>query len=114
MMHKTRIWNLQEVGTDLESLQYLARKLSQYTFCACNAYHLGKYTLLNDASSGDGAQEYAVLLDGRQIESITFGWVTTANAYVYLKNILAGEYDGADYGHFKPNFNHPEYCRHCA
>jgi hypothetical protein len=59
------------------------------------------YLFLNDATSADGAQEYAVirpLPNGEylQIESITFSWCRAQQALDYIRQVLAGEYDHAD------------------
>lgn len=39
---------------------------------------------LNDSFSEDGAQEYAVVRNGRQIESITFSWCSRAEAHNHI------------------------------
>jgi hypothetical protein len=88
--------------TPIEAVEDLAIKLTQHTWTCCTAFELCGYVLVNDSTSADGAQEYAVLMrlaDGtwRQIESITFGWCTTEKAADLLRRIIAGEFDDADY-----------------
>ena len=78
MLHSDRIWNVSEVRSPEE----LAKNLTQTTWCCCQAFQKAghsQYIWLNDSTSPDGAQEFAVCrIDSiggiRQIESITFGW----------------------------------------
>jgi hypothetical protein len=79
---------------------------------------------LNDSTSPDGAQEFAVVKtdDGNgkliQIESITFGWCDEAKALEHVRATLAGEYDRSDFVHeVAPTIETPEQhgrCPHCA
>jgi hypothetical protein len=90
MLFKNRIWQVFEVGSSEE----LANKLVNYTWTLCAGFKLGDYYFLNDSTSENGAQEYAVLQSsGRQIESITFGWCSYQEALRYIQKILDGEYD---------------------
>ena len=98
MLHSRRTWCWSTVA----SAEELAEKLTEHTWTGCSAFELQGYYFLNDATSGDGAQEYAVvksLPDGRfeQIESITFSWCDQAKALELIRGILAGQYDQADY-----------------
>lgn len=58
MMHKGRIYGEPAV---IGSAGELAEKLTQYDWTTCSAWKLGPLLFLNDATGGDGAQEYAVL-----------------------------------------------------
>ena len=95
MMHNDRTWCL----TPAESAEDLARKLTETTWCCCTAFAIGRYLWLNDATSPDGGQEYAVLLrkegDGSflQIESITFSWCSYDEALRFVQQTLRGEDD---------------------
>lgn len=94
MMHNDRVWCL----ADAESAESLARDLTTVTWCSCTAFALDRYCWLNDATSPDGAQEYAVLRredDGsyRQIESITFSWCDYNEALRFVQQTLRGEDD---------------------
>lgn len=98
MWHRTRVWNPHPV----ESAEVLAKKLTDVTWTGCTAFELGGYLFLNDATSGDGAQEFAVvkrLPDGscEQIESITFSWCTYERALELIRRTLAGEFDQVDW-----------------
>lgn len=119
MMHKRRRWCLRP-GEDAEEL---ATQLTQHTWTLCTAFELGGYLFLNDSTSENGAQEYAVLKrqpNNRyvQIESITFGWCTTEQAYQLIHDVLVGKYDDeAWFGGVSPAIQTREAhrdCSHCA
>jgi len=63
------------VGT-CQTFEELADKLLNYGWTLCTGFEYGGYLFLNDATSEDGAQEYAVIKDGFQIESWTCSWMT--------------------------------------
>jgi hypothetical protein len=79
MLHADRIWSVAEVS----SAEELARDLTRETWCCCQGFRIvdhPRYVWVNDSTSEDGAQEYAVCRlglakgDMRQLESITFVW----------------------------------------
>ena len=80
---------------DVESPEILAEKLTQHSWCGCNGFRLRGYLFLNDSTSPDGAQEFAVVResDMRQIESITFSWCNQDKAREYIERSIAGEFD---------------------
>jgi hypothetical protein len=120
MLHDKRVWCLSEV----ESAEDLARKLTETTWCCCTAFRLEDYAWLNDSTSPDGAQEYAVLKlngpdgDPQQVESITFGWCDYEKALAFIQATLAGEDDGNDWARpVSPALQSPQEhgrCGHCA
>ncbi len=120
MLHRNRHWCVSPV----ESAEELAKKLTDTTWCCCTAFELGGYLFLNDSTSPDGAQEFAVVKrDGGQgkpvqIESITFGWCDEAKALQHIRNSLAGDYDRSRFAHeVSPALETPEAhgrCPHCA
>lgn len=94
MMHKDRVWCVAPV----ESAAELANKLSQYSWCCCCGFELGDYLWLNDATGGDGAQEYAAVRKPtaddphhRQVESITASWCSERQMLAYIKSIHGDE-----------------------
>lgn len=95
MLHSKRIWSISSV----ESAEALATKLAQYTWTGCQAFQLEGYIFANDATSGDGAQEYAVLKPSKrgddlvQVESITFSWCTEVKALALIQRVIAGDFD---------------------
>ena len=98
MLHVDRVWCLSEVA----SAEELAESLTNTTWCCCQAFQIAgqpRYVWLNDSTSEDGAQEYAVCHLGlakgdiRQVESITFGWCADERALEFIRATLNGEDD---------------------
>lgn len=119
MLHKSRTWCVTAVG----SAEELAEKLTQHTWTLCTAFELDGYVYANDATSADGAQEYAVLRrDGEtsefvQLESITFSWCSEVQALALIRRISAGEINSCQYGwisagRFETPTEHGR-CLHC-
>lgn len=107
MLHEEGHWLVSPV----ESPEELAIKLTERPRILCTGFSLKGYLFLNDSTSVDGAQEYAViksLPDGGyvQVESITFSWCTTENALELIRELISGGFDEkADvFGHVTPNF----------
>ena len=100
MLHNNRVWGVYPA----QSAEELATKLAQFTWTCCTAFELYGYLFANDATSGDGAQEYAVLKPHRvgddlmQIESITFSWCTEVRALSLILRVLSGDFDSMRYG----------------
>ena len=120
MFHKHRRWAI----TQTESPEDLAHKLTEHTWTCCTGYELQDYLFLNDATSADGAQEYAIVKkdDGNrrpvQVESITMSWCTYYKALRYIREAIAGEYDRSQFAHPVPVSWEPieqhERCHLCA
>lgn len=121
MFHDKRTWCIHSV----DSPEELARTLTEYTMCCCNAFELAGYLFLNDSTSPDGAQEYAVLKKADapdapclQIESITFGWCDYEKGLQYVRDILSGHYDESQFVRaVQPRLESPAEhgrCGHCA
>ena len=111
------------VVVNASSAEELAEKLTKMTWCCCQGFRLGDYLFLNDSTSEDGAQEYAVIHEpsSRQCESITFGWCSHDKALEYIEQTLRGEFKAWN-SPTLPAFNpgvvqtpeeHGE-CAHCA
>jgi hypothetical protein len=120
MLHAKRVWSVSRV----ESAEDLARKLTTITWTCCTAFELGNYLWLNDATSPDGAQEFAVVKrvgpHGRplQVESVTFSWCDEATGLEHILRTLRGEDDDNDFAHeVSPSLQTPAEhgrCCHCA
>lgn len=109
MMHKQRPHKV----CDVADLATLVDKLTQHTWTTCSAFSWRSLTLLNDATSEDGAQEYAVVRAGRQIESLTVSWMEPEKLRALLERLDQGE-GGCDLGPVAM-VPHPEgYCARCA
>lgn len=95
MWHRNRRWQVAPV----ESVFLLARHLTEMTWVLCQGFQIrgSPYLFLNDSTSPDGAQEYAVVKregdDLPQVESITFSWCHRFEAERYIDKIRAGDYD---------------------
>ena len=102
MLHADRIWSASEVS----SAEELARHLTETTWCCCQGFRIAghpRYVWLNDSTSADGAQEYAVCRLGlakgdiRQIESITFGWCDYDKSLQFIHETLEGKDDNNEW-----------------
>lgn len=115
VMHRSRRW-----GVTRRTTEELAELLSSSTWCLCTGIETdGGSIWLNDATSEDGAQEYAVLrlLDGkwRQVESITVSWCSTEKLLEYAGRADRGDFDGERYDtvdELRLERRHRP-CRHC-
>ena len=102
MLHADRVWSVSEVS----SAEELAKKLTETTWCCCQAFQIAghaRYVWLNDSTSEDGAQEFAVCRIGlakgdvRQIESITFGWCDYDKSLQFIRETLDGKDDNNEW-----------------
>lgn len=97
MLHRTRVWTI----SPTESVEALAEQLTHHTWCCCNGFRLGKYLFVNDSTSADRAQEYAVLKPCgdkyEQIESVTFSWTSYEQALAFIRQVLAGQFDDSPF-----------------
>lgn len=118
MMHTKRVWRVVKI----ESLEELAHKLTGHTWTCRTGFECKSLLFLNDSTSEDGAQEYAIVRHEEQgfvqIESITFSWCDEATALEYINQLV--EYDATTDPIRKPvmpTIETPEThgrCSHCA
>lgn len=94
MYHNQRRWCVRSV----ESADDLVDKLLRFSWCSCTGFELEGHLWLNDSTSPDALQEYAVVRkptteDGayRQVESITVSW---CNRQQLLGHIEVIHHDG--------------------
>ena len=88
--------------TVIESIEELVRKLTQYTWTLCTCLEYQGLFLANDSFSEDGAQEYAVYKDGRQIESLTVSWMSPTELREVVEGLLRGDYDELEFRPLHP------------
>ncbi len=90
MLHKHRVWCVAN-ATDATTLAHNLKLV----WTLCTGFRLSGYLFLNDSTSEDAVQEYAVVReqDLKQVESITFGWCSPENALLYVQEAIAGKYD---------------------
>jgi len=98
---------------EVDSPESLAEKLTEHTWCGCQAFKCEDVLFVNDSSSGDGASEWAVIRDGRAVESITFGWCSYYRALQYICELIDRRI-GGDYGPGNVNTDHGRSCYLCA
>ena len=110
MIHHQRTFAV----TVIESIEELVRKLTQYTWTLCTCLEYQGLFLANDSFSEDGAQEYAVYKEGRQIESLTVSWMTPAQLQDVIEGLLRGEYDAIEFGPIQPLQTEPAGEHRCA
>ncbi len=111
MLHAHRRFSVADVATPEE----LAHKLAHRTWCGCNGFRLGSLLFLNDSTCADGAQEYAVIKDGQQIESITFSWMSEAEGLACIQELQAGTLgNDYDYGPCAPVIESPAVHGRCG
>lgn len=114
--HDRRRWAI----TDIPDSAKLAELLTEYTWTCCTGFRHAGHLYLNDSTSENGAQEYAVIREADlvQIESITFGWMTADRALGYIEDVTRGFDEPLYLGRMaadriEPAAQHKR-CRHCA
>lgn len=110
MMHHNRRYSVREVST----VEELTETLTKHDWCGCSAFKIGEFIFANDSTSADGAQEYGVIWDGKQIESLTVSWMSHEDFHKAVLKIIE---DPTKYGAYGavPSFDHPQGpCRLCA
>lgn len=113
MMHDKRTFSIAPQTTP----EALADLLTAGTQLLCSGFEVGDLLLLNDSFSENGAQEYAVIRNGRQIESLTASWMTYERLLGCLEALLTGPYkDFIDMGPATPPLDRsPDHrCPRCA
>jgi hypothetical protein len=118
VLHGNRTWCVSVVA----DAEMLVQQLLRCNWTLCTAFRLGAYLFLNDSTGEARTQEYAVVLDlgdgtYRQVESFTTGWMDGPGLLEMIREVLAGEYDSADYARavspcLEPAETHR--CGHCA
>lgn len=112
MLHARRAFQIHEF-TDMREV---ARKLVETTWTLCSGFKCDGLILVNDSTSENGAQEYAVFHGEQQIESLTVSWMESADQlYEILEKLSKDPKSGVRMGKHKL-LTHPdgESCRYCA
>ncbi len=93
--HDKRVWCVANAA----NAETLARDL-KHTRTLCTGFRLGGYLFLNDSTSEDAIQEYAIVKEDTrtQVESVTFGWCSPEEALEYVQDAIAGKYDDTNFG----------------
>jgi len=83
------------------------------TWTLCTGWRVGDTLYLNDSTSEDGAQEYAVLrvqpgvgcLFAEQFESATFGWMTLEEIKDFMDQTWNANIESGDYAELTQSFS---------
>ena len=110
MIHHHRTFSVGVVG----SLDELVDKLTTRTWTLCTCFAYQGLLLANDSFSEDGAQEYAVYKDGRQIESLTVSWMTRESLAEVIQGLQDGAYPGVAFRPHHPLQTEPASAHSCA
>src|SRR5690349_18421760 len=86
----------------VSSLDELVEKLTGHTWTLCTCFAYQGLLLANDSFAEDGAQEYAVYKEDRQIESLTVSWMTRESLHKVISNLFEDVYPELE---FRPH--HP-------
>jgi hypothetical protein len=99
---------------EVDSVGQLVDDVVRCTWTLCTGFLFEGLLFLNDSLSEDGAQEYAVVREGRQIESITVSWLSRGEAHNTIDWLLRG--GGEDCGPVSPTLEPAEdhHCSWCA
>lgn len=88
MMHRNRRWMV----TDMADASDLGYEISRVEWTLCTGFRCNGFLWLNDSTSEDAIQEYAVVResDMAQIESITVGWCDPVKVEQYQTDFEGG------------------------
>ena len=95
-------------------LRYATDDFVRCTRTLCTGFSVQGLLFLNESFSEDGVQEYAVVRDGQQIESMTVSWMSRAELHNTIDVLLQGS--DVDYGPVSPLIDEVEdhRCPLCA
>jgi hypothetical protein len=110
MIHHHRMF---AVGV-VDNLDELVEKLTDRTWTLCTCFEYQGLLLANDSFSEDGAQEYAVYKEGRQIESLTVSWMTRESLREVITGLLEGAYEPLEFRPIQPLRTEPASGHSCA
>src|SRR5439155_24593474 len=79
--------------TVVPSMEELTEKLTEHTWTLCTCFAYQGLLLANDSFSEDGAQEYAVYKEARQVESLTVSWMTQERLQEVIESLQHGAYE---------------------
>ncbi|BAY59259.1 hypothetical protein NIES2135_61360 (plasmid) [Leptolyngbya boryana NIES-2135] len=92
MLHTHRVWHIKTVPT----LEELVKALLKKNYVLCAGFRVGDLLFLNDSTSEDAIQEYAIVLNVdqafTQVESVTVDWCSPEELHRIIGDIQAGDY----------------------
>ena len=111
MLHTQRKWNVLEV-----SLERLILNLRDHSWTLCTGFLCNGVRWLNDSTSEDSIEEWGVVVDRQQVESVTF-WPSNSEGHEKLiRDTQATALGNAPsiYGEIKRgSLDHGESCFRC-
>mgnify|MGYP001603500485 CR=1 FL=1 len=115
MIHKNRNYRI----ADVPDLATMAQMLYRNSWCICNGIRASNLTLVNDSFSEDGAQEFVVIRDGQEIESLTVSWFESEASLLETLTELDGpdafsKYGARNYGARNLQTHQDGACSMCA
>lgn len=110
MLHHHRTFSVSNV----DNLDELVEKLMTRTWTLCTSFAYQDLLLANDSFSEDGAREYAVYKEGRQIESLTVSWMTRESLREVIQGLQEGAYPGVAFRPHHPLQTEPASGHSCA
>jgi hypothetical protein len=113
MMHSTRAHSIRDVSTADE----LADLLADHAWTTCTGFRLGGWLWLNDSTSENGAQEFAVVHEGEgmQHDSWTCSWMTRDRCEELILATVANPSPEWHFGRVQVNLAGPAHrCGACA
>jgi hypothetical protein len=94
MLHAKRQFSVENI----EAAEQLAEMLCDRSWCLCQGFRHRGYLMLNDATSEDGAQEFAAYkeLEGGlvlQVDSLTISWMDREEIDRCIQKLTEGNFD---------------------
>ncbi len=110
MLHHHRRFGV----TVIPSIEELTEQLTRYTWTLCTCFEYQGLLLANDSFSENGAQEYAVYKEGRQIESLTVSWMTRERLQEVIEGLVRGAYEELEFRPIQPLQTEPASGHRCS
>lgn len=103
-----RVYNIKPCVVD----EMLSDLVHTKTWTLCTGWRVGDTLYLNDSTSENGAQEYAVLrvqpgvgcLVVEQFESVTFSWMTFEEIKDFIEQTWDSDIESGDYAELRKRF----------
>ncbi len=87
MLHPNRAHSITDRSD--RSIEEFASELAEHSHVCCQGFRFRNLLLLNDATSEDGAQEFAVIRCDRHVEYLNCSWNDAASVARQLKHLLS-------------------------
>ena len=117
MLHDNRVFNVADVATPEDLVVKFKGEVS--VWCGCTGWRLNGWLWLNDSTSPDAFQEYAVVHEATMVqwESLTISWMSAEAIRNFIRDFQEAEADGPFFGAVTNKIETPAEhgrCQHCA